>query len=92
MPTFIGGIIPNDVTKPGIAEFVNQALSNLAEAHDAISESRVVQTYQSNIDINAQILNLKLEIRFIYQQIIECLQSVHTFRAPRRINLQAGSV
>lgn len=48
MPTMIGGITPNDASKPGVKKFVTQALSNLAMAHDAIIESRVMQTHHAN--------------------------------------------
>jgi hypothetical protein len=48
MPTFIGGISPMADAKPGIKRFVNQAINNLEEAHDAIIESRVTQTHHAN--------------------------------------------
>jgi RNase H-like domain found in reverse transcriptase/Reverse transcriptase (RNA-dependent DNA polymerase)/Integrase zinc binding domain len=48
LPMFIGGISPNDEAKPGIKRFLNQAISNLEMAHDAIIESRVTQTRQAN--------------------------------------------
>jgi hypothetical protein len=48
LPTFIGGISPTDEAKPGIKRFLNQAISNLEMAHDAIIESRVIQTRQAN--------------------------------------------
>jgi hypothetical protein len=48
LPTFIGGISPTEVAKPGIKRFLNQAISNLEMAHDAIIESRVTQTRQAN--------------------------------------------
>ena len=48
MPSLIGGIMPFKNAKPGIKRFVNQALTNLGMAHDAIIESRVNQTRQSN--------------------------------------------
>ena len=48
IPTFISGISPTDSAKPGIKRFVNQAISNLEAAHDAIIESRVTQTHQAN--------------------------------------------
>jgi hypothetical protein len=39
MPTLIiGGISPMEKAKPGIRRFVNQAVSNLEMAHDAIRE------------------------------------------------------
>ena len=39
LPTFISGITPNENAKPGIHKFINQAINNLEEAHDAIIES-----------------------------------------------------
>jgi hypothetical protein len=33
---------------PGVKTFVQQAIANLEMAHDAIIESRVVQTYHTN--------------------------------------------
>jgi hypothetical protein len=48
LPTFIGGINPTEEAKPGIKRFLNQAISNLEMAHDAILESRVTQTRQAN--------------------------------------------
>jgi hypothetical protein len=44
----IGGISPTEKAKPGVRKFVNQAISNLEMAHDAIIESRVRQTHQEN--------------------------------------------
>ena len=40
--------MPFENAKPGIKRFVNQVLTNLGMAHDAIIESRVNQTWQSN--------------------------------------------
>lgn len=48
MPTLIGGILPTEDAKPGVKKFVNQALENLTQAHDAIIESRVMQTHYAN--------------------------------------------
>jgi hypothetical protein len=48
MPTLIGSIIPVETAQPGVKQFAEQAFSNLQMAHDAIIESRVVQTHQSN--------------------------------------------
>jgi hypothetical protein len=48
MPMIIGGISPTEKAKPGVRNFVNQAISNLEMAHDAIIESRVRQTHQAN--------------------------------------------
>jgi hypothetical protein len=48
MPMIIGGISPIEKAKPGVRKFVNQAISNLEMAHDAIIESRVRQTHQAN--------------------------------------------
>jgi Integrase zinc binding domain len=39
MPMIIGGISPTEKAKPGVRNFVNQAISNLEMAHDAIIES-----------------------------------------------------
>src|ERR1700723_1192070 len=48
LPTLIGGITPTENAKPGIHKFINQAINNLEEAHDAIIESRVRQTLHAN--------------------------------------------
>ena len=48
LPTLIGGITPTETAKPGIHKFINQAINNLEEAHDAIIESRVQQTLHAN--------------------------------------------
>ena len=40
--------MPFENAKPGIKKFINQALTNLGMAHDAIIESQVNQTRQSN--------------------------------------------
>ena len=40
--------MPFKNSKPGIKRFINQVLTNLGMAHDAIIESRVNQTRQSN--------------------------------------------
>ena len=48
MPSLIGGIMPFENAKPGIKRFVNQALTNLGMAHDAIIKSQVNRTWQSN--------------------------------------------
>ena len=39
MPSLIGGIMPFENAKPGIKQFINQALTNLGMAHDAIITS-----------------------------------------------------
>ena len=44
LTTFISGITPTENAKPGVHKFINQAINNLEEAHDAIIESRVRQT------------------------------------------------
>src|SRR6202040_3683377 len=48
LPTLIGGITPTENIKPGVHIFINQAINNLEEAHDAIIESRVRQTLHAN--------------------------------------------
>lgn len=48
MPMLISGITPTEKARPGVRRFVNQAIGNLEMAHDAIIESRVQQTHQSN--------------------------------------------
>jgi hypothetical protein len=48
MPMIIGGISPTEKAKPGVRKFVNQAISNLEMAQDAIIESQVRQTHQAN--------------------------------------------
>ena len=40
--------MPFEKAKPGIKRFVNQVLTNLGMAHDAIIETQVNQTRQSN--------------------------------------------
>jgi hypothetical protein len=42
------GIVPEPSTVPGVKYFVTRALQNLADAHDAIIESRVRQTHHAN--------------------------------------------
>ena len=39
LPTFISGITPTENAKPGVHKFINQAINNLKEAHDAIIET-----------------------------------------------------
>jgi len=48
MPSLIGGIKPQESAHPGVRQFAERALNNLQLAHDAIIESRVVQTHQAN--------------------------------------------
>jgi hypothetical protein len=48
MPSKMKEFRSNKTTARGIKEFATQALHNLAEAHDAIIETRVFQTNQSN--------------------------------------------
>ena len=48
MPSLIGGIVPFENAKPGIKRFVNQAVTSLGMAHDAIIKSQVNRTWQSN--------------------------------------------
>lgn len=48
MPSMNPGIIPEPSKVPGVKQFVAQALQNLADAHDAIIESRVRQTHNAN--------------------------------------------
>jgi hypothetical protein len=47
-PSINPGMIPKPSTVPGVKHFVTRALQNLADAHDAIIESRVHQTHQAN--------------------------------------------
>ncbi|KIJ58999.1 hypothetical protein HYDPIDRAFT_101611 [Hydnomerulius pinastri MD-312] len=48
MPSFIQGIDPKVDSIPGVRHFIQQALDNLAQAHDAIIESRVNQAHYTN--------------------------------------------
>src|SRR5262245_29811980 len=48
MPTFHGNVMPTPGEPPGVKEFVEKAKGYLAQAHDSIIESRVVQTFQAN--------------------------------------------
>jgi len=48
MPSMLKEFRSNKTTAKGIKEFAAQALHNLAEAHDAIIETQVFQTSQSN--------------------------------------------
>src|SRR3984957_8276768 len=48
LPTLIGGITPTENAKHGVHKFINQAINNLEEAHDAIIESRVRQTLHAD--------------------------------------------
>jgi len=48
MPTFHGNIVPTPGEPPGVTDFVEKAKRYLAEAHDSIIESRVVQTFHAN--------------------------------------------
>ena len=48
MPIINPGLAPSPSKVPGVTHFVARALQNLADAHDAIIESRVRQTYHSN--------------------------------------------
>jgi len=47
-PTINPGIVPGPSNVPGAKHFVTRALQNLADAHDAIIESRVRQTHHAN--------------------------------------------
>ena len=48
MPSMIKEIRSDDVIPKGIKDFAEQALQNLADAHDAIIEARVFQTRKAN--------------------------------------------
>jgi hypothetical protein len=48
MPSMIKELCSNEVIPKGIKAFVDQALQNLAEAHDFIIEARVFQTRNTN--------------------------------------------
>jgi len=48
MPSMLKEFHSNKTTARGIKEFTTQALHNLAEAHNAIIETRAFQTNQSN--------------------------------------------
>jgi hypothetical protein len=48
MPSVNPGIAPEPRDMPGVKQFVTRALQNLADAHDAIIESRVRQTHHAN--------------------------------------------
>ena len=47
-PNMNPGITPEPSSTPGVKHFVTRALRNLADAHDAIIESRVRQTHNAN--------------------------------------------
>jgi hypothetical protein len=47
-PNVSPGIVPEPQGVPGVKHFVARAMQNLADAHDAIIESRVHQTYHAN--------------------------------------------
>jgi hypothetical protein len=49
MPSMIREFRSDDLIPKGIKSFAQQALWNLAEAHDAIIERRVFQTHQANL-------------------------------------------
>ena len=48
MPSMIKELRTDEVIPKGIKAFTNQALQNLAEAHDSIIEARVFQTWTAN--------------------------------------------
>ena len=48
MPHINPGVVPEPIRMPGVNHFVSRALRNLADAHDAIIESRVRQTHNAN--------------------------------------------
>ena len=48
LPTFVGGIKPQETAHPGVRQFADRAIHNLQMAHDAIIESQVNQTFQAN--------------------------------------------
>ena len=48
MPSMLKEFRSNEITARGIKDFAEQALRNLAKAHDAIIETRAFQTRQSN--------------------------------------------
>lgn len=48
MPNMLRELRPGDKTPRAIKKFARNALANLAEAHDAIIESRVLQTFYAN--------------------------------------------
>jgi hypothetical protein len=47
-PVVNPGLVPEPCSVPGVKHFVARALRNLADAHDAIIESRVRQTHYAN--------------------------------------------
>ena len=48
IPSLNPGLTPEPSSVPGVKHFVMRALQNLADAHDAIIESRMQQTYHAN--------------------------------------------
>src|ERR1700720_1923018 len=46
LPTLIGGITPTENTKPGVHKFINQAINNLEDAHDAIQKTTLSLAYK----------------------------------------------
>ena len=48
IPSLINGIKPQESAHPGVRQFAERAINNMQIVHDAIIESRVVQTYQAN--------------------------------------------
>lgn len=49
MPSMIKDFRSDNLIPKGISSFANQALQNLADAHDAIIEARVFQTHRANL-------------------------------------------
>jgi hypothetical protein len=47
-PSIAPGFVPEPGTMPGVKHFVARAIRNLADAHDAIIESRVRHTHNAN--------------------------------------------
>lgn len=48
MPNMNPGVTPDTSSAPGIRHFIQRALQNLADAHDAIIESCIHQTHYTN--------------------------------------------
>ena len=48
MPQIMNEVCLNKQTNKGVRDFANQALRNIASAHDAIIEARTFQTFYAN--------------------------------------------
>ncbi|KAK0228075.1 hypothetical protein IW262DRAFT_1248696, partial [Armillaria fumosa] len=65
LPSMLNEYKAVSMATPGIKKFTNQALANLAKAHDAIIQNQVFQTHYTNKRRSADLPIVKGDLVFL---------------------------